>query len=193
MLSSSRSLPRHATARVIATVGRVEIPANTWSELVAFLFQCSSSATAGHREVGIYVIYAIFEVTDAFSDNLRQLLDLFSRTIVDPESQVVRITTVQALGKIGDFIEEDQKDEIAMFSELVPHMVNVLQQCLSDNDEESATKCFDVFDALLLLEVPVLSKHIQNLIQFFLNIGGNKSYEDVNRVQALSYLMWAIV
>ncbi|KAF9423604.1 hypothetical protein BGZ94_008252 [Podila epigama] len=193
ILSEPEALPRHATARVIATVGRVEIPANTWPELVTFLFQCSSSATAGHREVGIYVIYAIFEVTDTFADNLRQLLELFSRTISDSESQVVRVTTVQALGKVADFIEDDQKEEITMFAALVPHMVNVLQQSLSDGDEESATKCFDVFDSLLLLEIPVLSGHIQNLIQFFLNVGSNKSYEAVNRVQALSYLMWAIV
>lgn len=157
------------------------------------MFQCSSSANAGHREAGIYLIYAIFEVTDAFAENLRQLLELFSRSIVDPESQVVRTTTVQALGKMADFIDEDQKEEIAMFSELVPHMVNVLQQCLNESDEESAAKCFDVFDTLLLLEVPILSKHVQNLIQFFLSIGGNKSYEPVMRVQALSFLMWAIV
>ncbi|KAF9426934.1 hypothetical protein BGZ94_005786 [Podila epigama] len=193
ILSEPESLPRHSTARVIATVGRVEIPNNTWSELVSFLFQCSSSANAGHREVGVYVIYAIFEVTDVFAENMRQLLELFSRTIADPESQVVRTTTVQALGKMADFIEAEQKDEIAMFSELVPHMVNVLQQCLTESDEESAAKCFDVFDTLLLLEIPILSKHVQNLIQFFLNVGGNKSYEPSMRVQGLTFLMWSIV
>ncbi|KAF9918661.1 hypothetical protein BX616_006907 [Lobosporangium transversale] len=193
ILNEQEPLPRHSTARVIATVGRIEIPAMTWNELLAFLFQCSNSTNAGHREVGIYIIYAIFEVTDAFADNLRQLLELFSRTIVDPDSPIVRITTVQALGKMAEFIEEDQKDEINMFSELVPHMVNVLQQCLNDGDEESATKCFDVFDGLLLLEIPILSKHVQNLIQFFLSIGANKSYEPVLRVQGLSFLMWATV
>ncbi|KAG0344463.1 hypothetical protein BG004_004468 [Podila humilis] len=193
ILSEPESLPRHATARVIATIGRFEIPANTWSELIAFLFQCSTSANAGHREVGIYVIYAIFEVTDSFSDNLSELLELFSRTIVDPESQVVRVTTVQALGKVAEFIEEDQKNEINMFAELVPHMVDVLQQCLTDHDEESSTKCFTVFDNMLLLEVPVLSKHVQNLVQFFLSVGANKSHEEISRVQALSFLMWAIV
>ncbi|KAG0370011.1 hypothetical protein BGZ54_008094 [Gamsiella multidivaricata] len=185
--------PRHSTARVIATIGRVEIPINTWPELITFLFQCCSSATAGHREVGVYVIYAIFEVTDAFSDNLGQLLELFSRTIVDPESQVVRTTTVQALGKMADFIEDDQKNEIAMFTDLVPQMVHVLKQCLDNNDEESAAKCFDVFDTLLLLEIPVLSKHVQSLIEFFLSVGANKSYESIMRVQGLSFLMWAIV
>ncbi|KAF9119021.1 hypothetical protein BGW39_000665, partial [Mortierella sp. 14UC] len=193
ILKEQEPLPRHSTARVIATVGRMEIPANTWNELLTFLFQCSNSATAGHREVGVYVIYAIFEVTDAFSDNLRQLLELFSRTIVDADSHVVRITTVQALGKMADFIEEDQKEEIAIFAELVPQMVNVLQHCLNESDEESAAKCFDVFDTLLLLEIPILSKHIQNLIQFFLTIGGNKTFEPVMRVQALSFIMWAIV
>lgn len=193
ILSEQESLPRHSTARVIATVGRLEIPSNTWNELPAFLIQCSSSANAGHREVGIYVIYALFEVSDAFADNLKQLLGLLSRTVVDPDSQVIRVTSVQALGKIADFIDEDQKEEIAIFSDLIPHMVNVLQQCLNDNDEESASKCFDVFDSLLILEAPFLTKHIQNLIQFFLSIGSNKEYEAVMRIQGLSFLMWSIV
>ncbi|KAF9922332.1 hypothetical protein BGZ65_009677, partial [Modicella reniformis] len=187
------SLPRHSTARVIATIGRIEIPSSSWPELINFLFQCCSSTTPGHREVGVYVIYAIFEVTDAFADNLRQLLELFSRTIVDPESQVVRTTTVQALGKMADFIDDEQKDEITMFTELVPHMVHVLKQCLDNNDEESAAKCFDVFDTLLLLEIPVLSKHVQSLIEFFLSVGANNSYAPIMRVQGLSFLMWAIV
>ncbi|KAF9567891.1 hypothetical protein EC968_003127 [Mortierella alpina] len=187
------ALSRHSTARVIATVGRVEIPANTWPELIAFLFQCCQSPNAAHREVGVYVIYAIFEVTDAFSGNLRQLLEVFSQTVVDQESLIVRTTTVQALGKIADYMEDTQKQEIAMFSELVPHMVNVLQQCLNIKDEVAAGKCFEVFDSLLLLEIPVLSKHIQSLIQFFLESGANKSYETAMRVQALSFLMWAIV
>ncbi|KAG0238706.1 hypothetical protein BGW42_002572 [Actinomortierella wolfii] len=193
ILHEPEALPRHSTARVIAIIGRNEIPNNTWPELITFLFQCASSQNAGHREVGIYVIYAIFEVTDAFVDNLRQLLDLFSRTIVDPESLVVRTTTVQALGKIADFIDTDKNEEIAIFTELIPHMVNVLQECLNADDEDSAVKCFDVFDSLLLLEIPVLTKHVQNLIQFYLGIASNKSYQPVYRAQALSFLMWAIV
>ncbi|KAG0244690.1 armadillo-type protein [Mortierella sp. GBAus27b] len=193
IVNEKESLPRHSTARVIATVGRIEIPTNSWPELINFLYQCCSSATAGHREVGVYIIYAIFEVTDAFADNLRQLLELFSRTIVDPESQVVRTTTVQALGKMADFIDDDQKEEIEIFTGLVPHMVHVLKQCLDNGDEESAAKCFDVFDTLLLLEIPVLSKHVQSLIEFFLSVGANKSYAPIMRVQGLSFLMWAIV
>ncbi|KAF9432577.1 hypothetical protein BGZ76_010601 [Entomortierella beljakovae] len=193
IVNEQDSLPRHATARVIATIGRIEIPTNSWPELLNFLFQCCSSATAGHREVGVYVIYTIFEVTDAFADNLRQLLELFSRTIIDPESLIVRITTVQALGKMADFIEDDQKDEITALADLVPHMVHVLKQCLDNNDEESSAKCFDVFDTLLLLEIPVLSKHVQSLVEFFLSVGSNKAYEPALRVQGLSFLMWAIV
>ncbi|KAF9580196.1 hypothetical protein BGW38_003260 [Lunasporangiospora selenospora] len=189
ILTEPESLPRHSVARCIATVGRIEIPLETWPALVEFLFQCSSSANAGHREVGVYVIYAIFEVTDAFSDNLRVLLELFSRTIVDPDSAVVRVTTVQALGKIAEFIEDDQKQEITIFSDLVPHMVNVLMQCLSEDDDDSAAKCFDVFDTLLLLEVPILSKHVQNLVQFFMSVGSNKDYSSTVRVQGLSFLI----
>jgi hypothetical protein len=38
-----------------------------------------------------------------------------------------------------------------MFREMVPGMVNVLEQCLAESDEENAGKGFEVFDTLLML------------------------------------------
>jgi hypothetical protein len=34
---------------------------------------------------------------------------------------------------------------------MIPATVNVLEQCLNDNDEENASKIFEVFDTLLML------------------------------------------
>jgi hypothetical protein len=34
---------------------------------------------------------------------------------------------------------------------MIPGMVNVLEQCLKEGDEESASEIFEVFDTLLML------------------------------------------
>lgn len=38
-----------------------------------------------------------------------------------------------------------------MFRAIIPNMVNVLEQCIKDDDEENAAKIFEVFDTLLML------------------------------------------
>jgi hypothetical protein len=55
-----------------------------------------------------------------------------------------------------------------MFREMVPGMVNVLEQCLAESDEENAGKGFEVFDTLLMLVSAelitlVVSGHLANV------------------------------
>lgn len=71
------------------------MPENKWPELLGFLNQACASSIAIHREVGTYCLYTLFEViADFFMDHLNYLYDLFSKSIVDPESKSVRVTTV---------------------------------------------------------------------------------------------------
>ena len=97
-LYSSRT--RHSLARVISTIAKILIPISQWPELLPFLSQCCISENAGHREIGVYVLYTLFEtladtLQDAFEPMLDQLFDLFSKLIHDPDSYIVRITTLQ--------------------------------------------------------------------------------------------------
>ncbi|CAG8543455.1 8473_t:CDS:10 [Ambispora gerdemannii] len=193
ILREPERLVNHATARVISSIAKVELPAGTWNELPQFLYDCCKSSNSGQREVGIYVLYTLFDtITDVFSEH-KQLFELFSVTINDPESKVVRVTTLQALGKVAESIDNDQEEEVQLFRQLIPSMVNVLQQCLTENDENSATECFEVFEALLTLEAPLLSNHIPQLIEFFLNTAQNKELDDSLRIMALQFLIWATV
>lgn len=43
-----------------------------------------------------------------------------------------------------------------MFKPIIPNMVNVLEQCIKEEDTDNARKLFEVFDTLLML-VNVLS------------------------------------
>ncbi|CAG8438463.1 984_t:CDS:10 [Funneliformis caledonium] len=193
ILREPHELVRHATARVISSVAKIEIPAGAWNDLLQFLYQCCQSPDAGHREVGIFVLYTLFEVIiEAFQDNLRQLFELFGAALNDPESKVVRVTTLQALGKVAEIIEADNKEEIQLFRDLIPSMVNVIQQCLEAGDSDSAIKGFELFDGLLLLEIPLLSNHLQQLIEFVLIVSRNNKYDDSVRVMSLQFLIWVI-
>ena len=51
---------------------------------------------------------------------------------------------------------------------------------------------FGVFETLLILEVPLLSKHIPQLVQVFLQCGANRSYDDELRIMALNALSWTV-
>jgi hypothetical protein len=101
------------------------------------------------------VLFSLFEtlvdVQDQFDSMLTNLFLLFDQMIVDPESFQVRLYTLRSLGKVAECIEVDKKEDIRAFQELVPKMVHVLQQALTDCDEDSASKGFEVFDCMLYL------------------------------------------
>lgn len=81
-----------------------------------FLQESCASANPGHREVGIYCLYTLFEVAaDFFMNNTGSLFELFNKMIVDPESKSVRITTVLVLGKLSEFVDSEDKSTIVSF------------------------------------------------------------------------------
>ncbi|KAL1920186.1 uncharacterized protein VTP21DRAFT_1332 [Calcarisporiella thermophila] len=191
VMQEPNDLARHTIARVISSVAKIELPEGRWTELLQFLYQCCASTTAGHREVGIYVLFTLFEVVpEIFTAHTQQLFELFGRMLNDGESKIVRVTTLQALSKLAEYIEEDNKAEAKMFRDLVPSMVTVLQQCIAEGDENGAEKGFELFDNCLMLEAPLLSDHLAQLIEFFLNVASNQQCDDSIRVMALSFMMW---
>ncbi|KAI9246087.1 armadillo-type protein [Phascolomyces articulosus] len=194
VLNEEKELVRHMIARVISSVARLDVPEESWPELLTFLNQACASANAGHREVGTYILFTLFEViADFFMNNMGPLYELFNKTLVDPESLKVRVTTVLILGKLAEFIDMEDKENIKSFRDMIPAMVNVLEECLKNDDEESAGEIFEVFDTLLMLDTPLLSNHLVDLIRFFLSIGANQEVNESVRVMALSFLMWAAV
>lgn len=70
------------------------------------------------------------------------------------------MTAVRALGVTVQYIGADEKAKVRTFKQLLPAMTTVSQACLDSADETGARQLFDVFETLLILEVPLLSKHI---------------------------------
>ncbi|KAJ1963137.1 hypothetical protein GGI12_002236, partial [Dipsacomyces acuminosporus] len=162
-----------------------------WGSLIQFLYECCQSTTAAHREIGVYVLDSLFEtIADTMVEHMQHLFSLFSKLINDPESLMVQVTTLEALGKVAEFIEPEDRDSIGTFQSLVPAMAQVLQKCLASSEEDSASRCFEVFNTLLLLETPLLNRHFGELIEFSINVGSNEDLDDNLRIMALNFLVW---
>jgi importin-4 len=101
---------RHASARLISAIGIIDLPEGKWQELIFFCHQASTSSRSVDREVGLFIIYSLFDsCPELFKDKVGDLLQLFSHTIQDPESREVRQTTLLSLGEIAAQIHETDK------------------------------------------------------------------------------------
>jgi len=101
LVSEEKSTPvRNGIARVVSGIAQIELPANSWPELLPFLFSAAESPDAAHRQSAIFVFYTVLETfVDDESANLTsylpQIMATFSKALQDPESIEVRITTVR--------------------------------------------------------------------------------------------------
>ena len=184
---------RNSLCHAVSAIARIEIMNGRWGELVELLYNACTNENSIHREMGIVILFNLFEViSDRMESYHAQLFQLFGITIAD-SNLTVAVTTVQALGKIAEFIEEDDSQGITNFQSTIPSIVQVLQRSLDAEDEDSCARIFEVFDELLILETPLLRKHFVDLLQLFLGIAKNTEHSDEIRVQSLSFLIWCIM
>jgi hypothetical protein len=190
-LDEQGALVRHSAARVISSIAKIDLEDGEWAALPGVLAQASTSQEVPHREVGVYILFALLEAAgDLFTDKLSGLFSLFEKTIKDPESAEVRINTLLCLSRVAMLIEpEEDPDNLARFVQAFPSMVAVLKETIDDKDEDRAMQAFEVFQTLLGCESALLNKHFQDLLTFMIDIAANTSIPDESRSQALSFLM----
>ncbi|KJA23606.1 hypothetical protein HYPSUDRAFT_583175 [Hypholoma sublateritium FD-334 SS-4] len=193
ILAETNNLVRHSAARVIAAIATIEVPLGSWNQLLPFLQQTATSPNVVHREVGSFILFTVLEsIVEGFQSHMAGLFELFGRLLVDPESIEVRITTVRSLGVIAQYIDSDDKAELKSFQALLPAMIQVIGQAVEAGNETGARQLFDVLETLLILEVPILGKHIPELVQFLLQCGANRNFDSELRVLALNALNWTV-
>ncbi|KAI8455660.1 karyopherin Kap123 [Phakopsora pachyrhizi] len=193
ILTETVPITRHSIARVISEIADLELPEKMWPELLDFLMKASDSPAAHEREVVIFTLYTLMDtVVGTFAENLPQIYNLFAKALQDPESLEVRATTVQALGRVSEFMEADEKSSISTFQSMIPQMLVIIEQSIMAGDEIAAQKGFDTLETLLIIEVPLINPYFAELVKFNLNIGTNKVLDESLRIMALNCLMWSI-
>ncbi|KIJ55832.1 hypothetical protein M422DRAFT_63753 [Sphaerobolus stellatus SS14] len=187
------SIVRHASARVIAAIAELELPLDLWPGLMPLLTQAATSNIVAQREIASFIIFSVIAtIGGEIESQLSDAFKLFSNLIHDPDSLEVRVTSVKALGAVADYIENDQKGAIKQYQEIVPSIIRVLGQTVESNDEKNARDIFDVLETLLIIEVPLISKHIAELVPILLQVAANNAIDDEIRNMTLNALNWTV-
>ncbi|EIW66019.1 importin beta-4 subunit [Tremella mesenterica] len=189
------SIVRHALARAVSAIADLELTVKPvqWPGLLPSLYQAAQSPDRMHRETAIYVLFSLLDtIVDSFEPHLKDLFSLFAKTLLDPESNEVRITTLRSLAKLAEYLSSDDTHDIKAFQDLIPAMISVLQQAIRENDDEGVKHGYDVFETLLILDTPLVARHVPELVQFFLQVGSDKSVDGEIRCGALNTLSWII-
>jgi hypothetical protein len=193
ILAEPNKLVRHSAARVVASISSIELKEGTWPQLLSWLNEACSSPQVAQREVGVYILYTVLEtVIEGFQDSTQNFFKLFQVLIADSESIEVRVTTVRALGILAQYIDADDKGDIKTFQNFLPAIIQVVQQALEAGDEASARQLFDVFETLLILEIPLLGPHTEALASFLLLCGANRNLDAELRIFPLNALNWTV-
>ena len=135
MIAQEQSAPvRNGEARVVAEIARKELPSNAWPSLLPWLYQSAEAPAASQRLVALLVLFMVLETFvdggAALTSQLPRIMGVFAKSLQDPESLEVRVTTVRALGKVAENLETEDSADLAAMQSAVPQMVHVLQQCL---------------------------------------------------------------
>jgi importin-4 len=194
MLDEEEKQVRHSGARVVSAIALIDLKDGSWPDLPKILSEAATSSNVRHREVGLFIIYAILETMGNYlTDELGNLFQLLGKTIQDPESIEVRVNTMLALGTIAEELDPSEDPASAeAFQDAIPNMLMVLKDAVTNNREEYAMMAFEVFQTLLNCDSALLQKHFANIVRFMLELACTVDLDDDYRTQALSFLMQCV-
>lgn len=192
--SEEEQLVRHASARVITAIARLDMEDEQWPDLFSILLRTATSSDSRAREVSTYLFFTFLDgLGNDIMHRFSELLEVFSKTIDDPESSDVRINTMLALSRMAIVVDtENDEESLKSIQNAIPQMVAVLKQAVDSQDEDKATQSFEAFQMLLSCDSSVLNTHFGDLLQFMINLAAQKSLSEDARTQAISFLMQCV-
>ena len=193
-LYEEEKLVRHGASRVIAAIAKIDFENSEWLDLIDLLLRAGADSDARPREVATYILFSTLESAgETTVHRFNQILQLFSKTINDPESAEARINTMLALSRIAIILDVDNDEEsLRSIQNAIPQMVGVLKQAVDAKDEDYTTQTFEVFQTLLTCDSAVLNKHFGDLVQFMINVASSTETMEDARTQALNFLMQCV-
>ena len=193
-LEEQEQIVRHAASRVITAIAKIDLENQEWVDIFDQLLGAATNEHPRQREVGTYLLFTSLEsIGEAMTHRNQELLAVFDKTIVDPQSAEVRINTMLALSRLAIVLDTDNDEtSLRTLQDAIPQMVAVLKQAIDAGDEDRVTQSFEVFQTLLGCDSLVLNKHFGDLVQFIVKVASEKSLDEDARTQAISFLMQCV-
>lgn len=171
LVNEEKRAVRLSVAALISALGAKLVPANKWNELLQFLLQCSESQQAGHREVAMVLFRALADgIGESLKPHFAVFQQIFVKGLSDPE-KTVRHEALRALGVLAEEFTTDE--EVARFSEAIPHMVEAVKRSIQEGNEEGAAIAFEAFDNLAESPFPVIVPHIPIILALMADVTAN--------------------
>ncbi|EPS41532.1 hypothetical protein H072_4538 [Dactylellina haptotyla CBS 200.50] len=188
------AIVKHATARIISSIARIDLPEGNWNSLPGHLHQAATATNVADRELGLFILFTLIEIfEEQFSDKWADFFILFGQTLNDPESLQVRVYTLMALGKMGETFDADEdSDSIKKFKALLPQMVEVLKQVISHGDPKLLDQSFEVFINAVGSEGALIGNYLKDLIEFMKGLAENPELDEDVRSKALNFLLTCV-
>lgn len=197
LLASTFSQPlkvvRHASARVVAAIGEVDLDVGQWDLLLPSLFEHVQLLEPQAKEMAVYTLYTLLETqVPALLPHQDTFVTLFGGLLQDPTSREIRVNAALSLDVLSQFIEEDEEineQTAAKFKASIPGMVSVLQDVISADDTELARSVFNVLNSLIFLDNKLVGDQIVGLLQIVTEVAANTSLDEEYRAMALQFLV----
>ena len=159
LMRESEALVKRNIANVIVALSDLALA--LWPELLNLVNQLATAETQAEKELGLYLLSEMLECAGTCSfmqPHLENLRSLFLARLTDETSLAIRKFAMKCIGNLV----LHSPANLAGFDMpgLLPYIFNILEQCISDNDDETVTFGMDVFSSMLKLDsvIPLLVK-----------------------------------
>ena len=197
LLHETVRVVRRSIAALISRVAEEALPGASWPQLLDFLFQCTRSSDAEHREMGMLLFRALAEnIPRHLKPHAATLQAIFVSGLADADDRV-RVEALYALDALIEMVDPEKEKEVMAFSSSIPALVALVQSYLSSpaasssapHDNEVLSVVFEVFDSLASSPAPVLDAHLGLIAPMMIAVMSSGAFDLNIREQAALFLM----
>ncbi|KAM6200920.1 importin-4 [Rhynchocyon petersi] len=175
-------------AQLIATIFRKE-GLEAWPQLMQLLQNSTHSSHIPEKEMGLLLLSVVVtSQPEAFQNHHRELLRLLNETLAAVSSPSLLFYSLRTLTSMAPYLGTD---DVPLARVLVPKLILAVQT-LIPIDEAKACEALEALDELLESEVPIITPHLSEVLNFCLAVAGNVALGDAIRVRILCCLTFLV-
>ncbi len=195
LTSEPERLVVRSITSVVSVVARYALPIKAWPELFGFLFQCSQSPNAAHRELSMLLLASLLEselvLDGTFRPHFQLLTSTLNTLLSDEANPPVRRAALKA---VGAWVHTLENDESGLIKPLVAPMLDVCRGAAAGAvvDEETLVLGFGILDDLLEAGSSAITPQLGPVVGFALDAALHSRLDVETRGAALHLVACAL-
>lgn len=182
---------RTSIAQLVGVIVKLELPTNSWPEVIHYVQQLVTSENMEVKELGLHTLSIMTEVTpDAYTSHARSLALLLAQTLNNLQNlgQPVAFYVLNTMRHLIPVIKHDEAI-INTYVNMMPRVMVTIQS-LTQAYEDMAIQSFELLDELCENVIAVITPHVKSLVNMCLEIIAKESLDHLIKVRAISFIGW---